>query len=101
MDCSTPENGVLSLVDGEIVPMKAAASRTGYDSLTANARPATAIRQPQAISVRRRPQRSANRPSTRLASTEPAAATARSRPVCQGSAPSWASSSARSTLVHP
>jgi hypothetical protein len=49
----------------------------------------------------RRPHRSAKKPISKLAVTEPADATATSKPTCTGVQPSSVSRSARRTLVQP
>ena len=99
--CSTPLNGVLSLVDGDTVPTKAAARSSGYDSETSKTTPAMPISPAESSSEDRRPKRSAYSPMRMLATTEPVAATARRMPMRAGGSPSSTSICPSRTLVQP
>jgi hypothetical protein len=97
--CSTPLNGVLSLVDGDAVPTNAATRSIGYDSEVAKTAPATVISPAESTSDDRRPTRSASSPMRTLATTEPVAATASRRPMRAGGSPSSVNICASKTLA--
>ena len=79
--CSTVRNGPTSEFDTLMVPVKAPSSRVQKLSVSANARPPSAINTAMMATVRRRPKWSASIDQKMFMSAEPARAPVSTRPI--------------------
>ena len=100
--CSIAINGVFSdVLEGLIVPKKAANSNTIRLCENAKASPPRAINRAKQTSISRLPRRSAKSVTKIISITLPTSATLRSRLTCTSDRPSVASKTPMSTLLKP
>ncbi len=101
MGCSSVVNGPDSTTSAEIVPVSAARTRAGSQSVSAKVEPAAAMRANKTAYARLRPTRSPRRPRTTEAAALPISTAPRTTPSSAESRPAAASPTPRAMLPTP